>query len=554
MMRWCVLVLIGVGLASQAAGESPRGRGSDADGLTVVPLAVGQEADPPQGDERRAQRTEKQRRPKGDAAERAIPPDVAALGRLSWVLGRPTDRSVTVSVLFAGGLEGYCEYGIASGDYTRKTGMVSFSPGKPVVLVLDQLSSDKQCFYRLRYRKPGEGAFVEGAEHSFHTQRAPGSTFTFVIQGDSHPERPQMFAPSLYAQMLRAAATDRPDFYVTIGDDFSVDKLRTINADAVRQIYLNQRYFLSLVGRSAPLLLVNGNHEQAALCNLDGTPNNVAVWAQNARNTLFPQPVPDGFYTGDAKPVEHIGLLRDYYAWTWGDALFIVIDPYWHSPKPVDNVLGERKKTRDMWAVTLGDDQYWWFKQTLEQSQAKYKFVFAHHVLGTGRGGIEQADLFEWGGKNKKDVNAFAQKRPGWELPIHQLMAASGVSIFFQGHDHTFVRQQLDGVVYQTLPLPADPYYAFYNKDAYRTGDAFPGSGRVRVTVSPQEVRVEYVRSYLPKDATPEHPNGEIAFAYELPAGTKAKAQHPARGDGATGARPTPTISEVTTERPAPTT
>jgi len=202
-MRWCVLVLIGVGLASQAAGESPRGRGSDADGLTVVPLAVGQEADPPQGDERRAQRTEKQRRPKGDAAERAIPPDVAALGRLSWVLGRPTDRSVTVSVLFAGGLEGYCEYGIASGDYTRKTGMVSFSPGKPVVLMLDQLSSDKQCFYRLRYRKPGEGAFVEGAEHSFHTQRAPGSTFTFVIQGDSHPERPQMFAPSLYAQSRR---------------------------------------------------------------------------------------------------------------------------------------------------------------------------------------------------------------------------------------------------------------------------------------------------------------------------------------------------------------
>jgi hypothetical protein len=327
-----------------------------------------------------------------------------------------------------------------------------------------------------------------------------------------------MYDPGLYAQTLRAAAADRPDFYMTIGDDFSVDTLRTVNAETVAQRYSLQRPFLTLVAHSSPLFLVNGNHEQAAACNLDGTPNNVAVWAQNARNKFFPQPAPDGFYTGDATAVPFIGPLRDYYAWTWGDALFVVIDPYWHSLVPVDNAFGSREKSRDLWAVTLGDAQYQWLKHTLEESKAKYKFVFAHHVLGTGRGGIERAGLFEWGGKNKKGVDEFAAKRPGWELPIHQLMAGSGVTIFFQGHDHVFARQAIDGVVYQTLPLPADPYYAFYNKDAYRTGDAFPGSGRVRVTVSPQKVRVEYVRSYLPKDVTPEHPNGEIAFVYEIAA------------------------------------
>jgi hypothetical protein len=490
--------------------------------IVGAPGTMGQAADKPPQDERLAQRAEKQKRPRGGAADHTLPPDVAAIERLSLVLGRPTDKAVTVSVLSADALEGYCEYGLASGDYTRKTAMVAFPASEPVDVVLDQLSSDKQCFYRLRYRKPGEGAFAEGAEHSFHTQRTPGSTFVFEIQGDSHPERPQMFDAALYAQTLRAAAADRPDFYLTIGDDFSVDTLRTINADTVGKVYLNQRRFLGLVAHSSPLLLVGGNHEQAAACNLDGTPNNVAVWAQTARNTLFPQPAPDGFYTGDAKPVDHIGLLRDYYAWTWGDALFAVIDPYWHSPVPVDNAFGSREKTRDLWAATLGDDQYRWLKKTLEESKARYKFVFAHHVLGTGRGGIEQADLFEWGGKNKKGVNEFAQRRPGWDLPIHPLMAKNGVTIFFQGHDHIFVRQQLDGVVYQTLPLPADPYYAFYNKDAYRTGDVFPGSGRVRVTVSPQTVRVEYVRSYLPKDATPEHPDGEIASRYEIAAAAKA--------------------------------
>ena len=101
-------------------------------------------------------------------------------------------------------------------------------------------------------------------------------------------------------------------------------------------------------------------------------------------------------------------------------------------------------------------------------------------------------------------------------------MATNNVTIFFQGHDHVFARQQLDGVVYQTLPEPADPSYALYNKDAYRSGDVLPNSGRVRVSVSPQKVRVEYVRSYLPDDATAEHPNGEVAFVYEVAASRPA--------------------------------
>jgi len=115
---------------------------------------------------------------------------------------------------------------------------------------------------------------------------------------------------------MNAAAADHPDFCVTIGDDFSVDALRTVTAEAVEQIYRSQRRFLGLVGHSAPVFLVNGNHEQAAMCDMDGTPNNVAVWAQNARNRFFPQPAPDGFYTGDMGTVEFIGPLRDYYAWT----------------------------------------------------------------------------------------------------------------------------------------------------------------------------------------------------------------------------------------------
>jgi sugar lactone lactonase YvrE len=287
------------------------------------------------------------------------------------------------------------------------------------------------------------------------------------------------------------------------------------------------------------LFLVNGNHEQAARCNLDGTPASPAVLAGRARTRFYPLPAPDAFYGGDAERVEHVGLLRDYYSWTWGDALFVVIDPYWHSAAAVDNEAGvegrdrdqkpDGGKKRDLWGVTLGDVQYRWLTRTLTESKVRWKFVFSHHVLGTGRGGIECADLFEWGGKNKRGQDEFAAKRPGWALPIHQLMVKAGVTVFFQGHDHLFARQELDGVVYQSCPNPADDTYQAFNRDAYRSGDVLPNSGHLRVAVSPAKVQVEYVRSYLPKDATAAHPDGEVAFAYEVLATKSAAVATPVK-------------------------
>jgi len=449
-----------------------------------------------------------------------MPAVITAQGDFSVVLGRPTATGITISVLSAVAREGYVEFGRNAGAFDQHTPQMAFPAGTPVEIPLTTLQPNTAYVYRLCARKHGEVVFTPGAAHPFHTQRVPGSAFTFAIQGDSHPERPQMHDPTLYAQALTAVVADHPDFYMTIGDDFSVDALHQVDADTVKDVYLHQRACLSLVAQSAPLFLVNGNHEQAALCNLDGTANNVAVWGQTDRNCLFPQPAPDAFYTGDAQPVAHIGLLRDYYAWTWGDALFVVIDPYWHSKTPVDNLFGSRdhaQGARDLWEVTLGDAQYAWLTSTLEKSTAKYKFVFAHHVLGTGRGD-QEISLYEWGGSDRNGANLFAVKRPGWTLPIHQLFVKTGVTIFFEGHDHIFVHAQYDGVVYQTLPLPADPFATLYNANAYRTGDKLPGSGYVRVTVAPTKTTVDYIRQYLPKDETAEHKNGEIAFSYSVPA------------------------------------
>lgn len=330
------------------------------------------------------------------------------------------------------------------------------------------------------------------------------SEFSFGVQGDSHPEREgKMFNSELYTINLQNVAKANPSFYFLMGDDFSIEKeikSGNITQESVDRVYLLQKEYLDKL--TMPIYLVNGNHEQEAKYLLDGTNNNPAILARNAREKYFTSP---GAETG-------------YYSFTHGNALFVVIDFYWHSNTAVDNTAGADKatdkKNKNMWDITLGDEQYKWFKNTLETSDAKYKFVFSHHVLGTGRGGIENAKLYEWGGYNKNGQWEFDQYRPNWELPIHQLMVENDVTIFFQGHDHLFAKQELDGIIYQEVPNPADNTYTAFNRDAYKSGDIFSNSGFLNVFVSADQVKVDYVKAVLPNDESSQNKNGDIEFSY----------------------------------------
>jgi hypothetical protein len=122
-------------------------------------------------------------------------------------------------------------------------------------------------------------------------------------------------------------------------------------------------------------------------------------------------------------------------------------------------------------------------------------------------------------------LGAGAAGAPGCAGPVERargratVMVKTGVTIFFQGHDHLFARQERDGVVYQEVPNPADATYQAFNRDAYRSGDILPDSGYLRVTVSPANVKVDYIRIFLPQDeAPPAKVTGVAAFSYSIPA------------------------------------
>jgi len=468
--------------------------------------------------------------------------EVNATAVLNVVLGRPADTSVAASVMTDAGTQVYVEFGTASGVYPGNTATETVSGAYPAVVSLTGLRANTTYVYRARYRRQGETAWRADPEASFRTQRPRGTTFTFGVQGDSHPERTkEMFNGDLYTLNMQNVRARQPDFYIALGDDFSVEPLLgkgTVSQAAVEQLYQTQRGWFSLLGASVPVFLVNGNHEDAAAYLLSPqyqTPYaSLPIWAGTARNAYFALPSPDAFYTGDASTVAGVGLLRDYYAWEWGDALFVVIDPYWHSPVPVDNPVPGVSRPSDQWQSTIGDEQYAWLKRTLESSTAKFKFVFEHHVLGTGRGAAALVHQYEWGGYNKNGTAyEFRAMRPNWAMPIHQLLQANHVTVYFCGHDHLFAREKVDDVVYQEVPNPADNSYTAFNADAYDPagislpgarydnsyGVVLPNAGHLSVTVAPTGVTVAYVRAVLAGDeGKAGGANGSVAHAYTIPA------------------------------------
>ncbi len=430
------------------------------------------------------------------------------------ILCRPTDTSMSVSVLFSQVVTLYVEYGTVSGVYPNATSQITSVSGIPNVIDMQNLQADTKYYYRTRYRSSGSGAFSAGAEHSFRTQRAVGSTFTFTVEADVHLYD-KKGCKNEYMITLANEAKDNPDFMINMGDTYGDDHNPfTITAAQVDSLHKVYRPVLGSICHSIPYLFCVGNHEgEKRYYLLQTPPNNLGVYATMARKKYFPNPIPNGFYTGDTLHESYgMGQPENYYAYTWGNALFVVMDVYRY-----DNDTTE-KPTK--WDWTIGLPQYTWLKNTLEGSTAQYKFVFAHHVSGEGRGGIVQGRLFEWGGyENNGTTYGFTNKRPGWAKPIHQLFVDNGVNIFFQGHDHLFAHEVMGGVTYQEVPMPSDSTYEIgmlANADAY-TADTIGGAGHLRVTVSPSCVTVDFVRAYLPADTlSGVHHNREIAFSYSI--------------------------------------
>ena len=410
------------------------------------------------------------------------------------MLARPEQNSVTLSALAYQGREGFVTYGMQSGAATNQTPRRQFKAGVPVEIVLTPLQPDSKYFYQFHSRLTRADRFAISPEYSFQTARSPGRAFTFTLTADVHLD--EHTSANVYEQSLANIRAEQPDFHIDLGNLFMTDKHATRD-EAARQ-YLAQRFYLGQIGSSAPLFLALGVHDGESSRYDDGSPDSLAAWSNQLRKRYFPNPVPDSFYTGNDTPKPPGGRLENYYAWEWGDALFVVLDPYRYS-------LRQRGGGGDGWAWSLGRAQYDWLAKTLAASRAKFKFVFLHNLLcgdQASRGGVEIAGFNEWGGRNLDGTDGFAQHRPGWPLPIHTLLVRNRVTAVLKAHDNFYARQELDGILYLMVPQPS-----FAGNDrirdlqayGYKHGVFLGNSGHVKVQVSPEKTIVEYVKSSLPR-------------------------------------------------------
>lgn len=410
------------------------------------------------------------------------------------ILARPERNSITLSVLAYQNMEGFLAYGTRADGCTNHTPMRQFQAGMPVELVISSLEADTGYYYHFCARLSGATQVVSGPEFSFHTARPPGSSFTFTMTADAHLD--EHTSAQVYQLTLANIRADKPDFHIDLGNLFMTDKHATRD-EAFRQ-YLAQRFYLGQIGCTVPVLLALGTHDGESSRYEDASSDCLAVWSNLMRKHYFPNPLPDNFYSGDELANSYRGLREDYYAWEWGDALFVVLDPFGYST-------GQRGSSEG-WNWSLGQAQYQWLKQTLERSRSRFKFVFIHNLLcgdPAARGGVEVAPFNEWGGMNRDGSEGFKERRPGWDLPVHQLLVRNHVAAVFKAHDNFYARQELDGILYLMVPQPS-----FAGNDrirdlqayGYKQGVFLGNSGHVRVSVSAKGIGIEYIKASSPAE------------------------------------------------------
>jgi len=291
------------------------------------------------------------------------------------ILGRPTKSSITVRILPFEQGQGRIRYRAISSTPSssiapeQQTDWMEYQSQSPLNIELTNLLPNTRYNYFWEYRTNQYSTVESSPEFSFHTQRSSSDEFAFTVSSDSHLD--ENSSGEVYLRTLANAYADQPDFHLELGDTFMTGKYK--QPEFSYGHYLSQRYYFGSICHSVPLFFVVGNHDG------ESTSRGNTLWATRTRKSLFPNPSPNDFYSGNKDQLDGIGNLDDYYAWQWGDALFIALDPYRYTTERPRR--GE-SNTRGNWFWTLGDAQYQWFKSVLEKSDAKYRFVFIHHLVG----------------------------------------------------------------------------------------------------------------------------------------------------------------------------
>jgi hypothetical protein len=275
----------------------------------------------------------------------------------------------------------------AAGGPWIEQGTVEYPTGDVVDWTFHSLDAGVAYEYRV-YAHDGTEV-IELATGRATTQRPPGEAFTFSLVTDTHIP-PRSYVPlgldtenyqerTLLA-VAQEIASDNPDFIFNLGDmlDFHMFGFNEPPPDSswTRWGYLNYRRLFGQTLAIAPHFAVIGNWDGENGCN-----GEAAIERSRSQRLLYvPGPRPETY-------PESGNVHEDYYAFTWGDALFVVLNVMTYTAGC--HYLSSYPGLVDDW--TLGESQLAWLRETLKNATSKWRFLVIHHAVGGAAGDMVNA-------------------------------------------------------------------------------------------------------------------------------------------------------------------
>ena len=369
------------------------------------------------------------------------------------------------------------------------------------------------------------------------------------IPGPLSVLRPMMSAFSLASTIAHILTQENPDLILILGDSTGIGAgykwaglglkdpdagLSEEEYDSIcRLFWLRMRKMYSALSPTIPMYLCLGNH--------DGESGYDAgrAWAKAYRRHFFPQP---GLFQGGSPD-------ENYYSLAWGGTrsdtarpLFIILDS--------ESYTAQIPRRPEDW--TLGAQQRLWLEQVLQGSESCRKFAMFHHVIGGWPRGTNESITSNAYGRGplftEEDYADFCpDPRAVEQVALTQLMATEGVRAIFYGHDHIHHVRRISGTAGSSSrakmsgicvgsPKPLGErawykgelwkrFYGSYGWD-YREpapisdqADFFGPSGYTKLTITPRDMIVEYIRSFFNHPDTNLSPalrKGDLVSATEL--------------------------------------
>lgn len=376
----------------------------------------------------------------------------------------PADATATVRLQEAG-----------ANDAVPDSAPLHAAPGTWLEWSVDGLKPGTRYTYAIHMMSAGHRDVVV-ARGGFTTQRTGSESFVAALITDPHTGSFREGAPELRVMddVVSNVRRDNPEFVIGLGDNVawpsSRDAAQTSSADAERAYEMYRRHTAPLTAFTPHFSLLGNWEGETGKFPLES----IAL-VRGVRHRFLPNPdhrtYPQGGSAG-----------QDYYAFTWGPALFVILNVQGYTKASAAQTLPTPSDVSKVEDWTLGRTQLSWLESTLKASSQPFKFLCIHHAVG-GNAGDPQDTLYGRGGARAAKV--------GEQRVVHALMRDHGVQIFFYGHDHVFVDDVVDGIHYALPGSFGAPWHFGPRITGY---DRFwPDSGHARLTVSAREARVEYV-------------------------------------------------------------